>query len=553
MEWLSSLFFGDGIAHSVMILALVIALGIFLGRTVKFKGITLGITWILFMGIVASHFGMRINPTLLLFVKEFGLILFVYSIGLQVGPGFFSSFKSGGMKLVGLGVLNVLLAALVTIALYYIVNEPMSTLVGVMSGAVTNTPGLGAAQTVYADTFGANDPTIASGYAVAYPLGVAGVIISFLILRGVFRVKLDKENESTTASAEKDQATRCSIEFTNAGLDGSSVSEISHLINRPFVISRIRHADNTIEIASGNSRLNIGDKLLVISNDTDQEAIIAFLGKPTDDMKAGDWVRLDSQLVSRKIIVTRSKFNGHTIGSLHLRNNFGVNVTRVTRSGVDLVATPNLELQIGDKLLVVGTEAACASIANTLGNSTKQLREPNLIAFFVGILMGVILGSIPIAMPGLSQPVKLGLAGGPLIVAIIMSRFGPHFKIVTYTTVSANLMLREIGISLFLAAVGLGAGETFVPSIVAGGYWWILYGFIITVVPVLIVGVIARVVWKMNFFTIMGMLAGSQTNPIALAYANSLGSNDTASVSYSTVYPFVMFLRVLVAQILVLM
>lgn len=553
MEWLSSLFFGDGIAHSVMILALVIALGIFLGRTVKFKGITLGITWILFMGIVASHFGMRINPTLLLFVKEFGLILFVYSIGLQVGPGFFSSFKSGGMKLVGLGVLNVLLAALVTIALYYIVNEPMSTLVGVMSGAVTNTPGLGAAQTVYADTFGANDPTIASGYAVAYPLGVAGVIISFLILRGVFRVKLDKENESTTASAEKDQATRCSIEFTNAGLDGSSVSEISHLINRPFVISRIRHADNTIEIASGNSRLNIGDKLLVISNDTDQEAIIAFLGKPTDDMKAGDWVRLDSQLVSRKIIVTRSKFNGHTIGSLHLRNNFGVNVTRVTRSGVDLVATPNLELQIGDKLLVVGTEAACASIANTLGNSTKQLREPNLIAFFVGILMGVILGSIPIAMPGLSQPVKLGLAGGPLIVAIIMSRFGPHFKIVTYTTVSANLMLREIGISLFLAAVGLGAGETFVPSIVAGGYWWILYGFIITVVPVLIVGVIARVVWKMNFFTIMGMLAGSQTNPIALAYANSLGNNDTASVSYSTVYPFVMFLRVLVAQILVLM
>ena len=553
MEWLSSLFFGDGIAHSVMILALVIALGIFLGRTVKFKGITLGITWILFMGIVASHFGMRINPTLLLFVKEFGLILFVYSIGLQVGPGFFSSFKSGGMKLVGLGVLNVLLAALVTIALYYIVNEPMSTLVGVMSGAVTNTPGLGAAQTVYADTFGANDPTIASGYAVAYPLGVAGVIISFLILRGVFRVKLDKENESTTASAEKDQATRCSIEFTNAGLDGSSVSEISHLINRPFVISRIRHADNTIEIASGNSRLNIGDKLLVISNDTDQEAIIAFLGKPTDDMKAGDWVRLDSQLVSRKIIVTRSKFNGHTIGSLHLRNNFGVNVTRVTRSGVDLVATPNLELQIGDKLLVVGTEAACASIANTLGNSTKQLREPNLIAFFVGILMGVILGSIPIAMPGLSQPVKLGLAGGPLIVAIIMSRFGPHFKIVTYTTVSANLMLREIGISLFLAAVGLGAGETFVPSIVAGGYWWILYGFIITVVPVLIVGVIARVVWKMNFFTIMGMLAGSQTNPIALAYANSIGSNDTASVSYSTVYPFVMFLRVLVAQILVLM
>ncbi len=553
MEWLSSLFFGDGIAHSVIVLALVIASGIFLGRAVKFKGITLGITWILFMGIVASHFGMRINPTLLSFVKEFGLILFVYSIGLQVGPGFFSSFKSGGMRLVGLGTLSVLLTALVTIALKYIVDVPMSTLVGVMSGAVTNTPGLGAAQTVYTDTFGVSDPSIASGYAVAYPLGVAGVIIAMLILRSAFRIKIDKESENSKIASNKEHAARCSIEFTNVALDGHTVSEISHLVNRPFVISRIRHANNTVEIASGNSRLNIGDKLLVISNDTDQEAIIAFLGRLDDDMKAGDWVRLDSQLVSRKIIVTRSKFNGHTIGSLHLRNNFGVNVTRVTRSGVDLVATPNLELQLGDKLLVVGTEVACDSIANALGNSTQQLREPNLIAFFVGILMGVILGSIPIAMPGLSQPVKLGLAGGPLIVAIIMSRFGPHFKIVTYTTVSANLMLREIGISLFLAAVGLGAGETFVPSIVAGGYWWILYGFIITVVPLLFVGVIARVVCKMNFFSIMGMLAGSNTNPIALAYANSLGSNDTASVSYSTVYPFVMFLRVLVAQILVLM
>ncbi|MBP3425337.1 MAG: putative transporter [Rikenellaceae bacterium] len=553
MDWLSNLFFGEGIAHSVMVLAMVIASGIFLGRMVKFKGITLGITWILFMGIVASHFGMRIEPTLLSFIKEFGLILFVYSIGLQVGPGFFSSFKSGGMRLVGLAAFNVLLTVGVTIALFYIVDEPMSTLVGVMSGAVTNTPGLGAAQTVYTDTFGVSDPSIASGYAVAYPLGVAGVILSFLILRGVFRIKLDKENEGTKTAAEKEHATRSSIEFINPNLNGLTVMEIGKLINRPFVISRIRHADDSIEIASGSSRLTLGDKLLVISNDTDQEAIMAFLGRPTEDMKAGDWVKLDSQLVSRKIMVTQSKFNGHTIGSLHLRNNFGVNVTRVTRSGVDLVARPNLELQFGDKLLVVGTEAACASIANMLGNSTKQLREPNLIAFFVGILMGVILGSIPIAFPGLSQPVKLGLAGGPMIVAIIMSRFGPHFKFVTYTTVSANLMLREIGISLFLAAVGLGAGETFVPSIVSGGYWWILYGLIITIVPVLIGGVIARLVFKMNFFSILGMLAGSNTNPIALAYANSLGNNDTASVSYSTVYPFVMFLRVLVAQILVLM
>ena len=553
MEWLGSLFFGDGVAHAVIVLALVISLGIFLGRVVKLKGVTLGITWILFMGIVASHFGMRINPTLLSFVKEFGLILFVYSIGLQVGPGFFSSFKSGGMRLAGLGALSVLLTALVTIALKYIVDVPMPTLVGVMSGAVTHTPGLGAAQTVYADTFGVSDPSIASGYAVAYPLGVAGVIVAMLILRSAFRIKIDKEIEQSQIANVKEKATRVSIEFTNPSLDGHTVMEIGKLVNRPFVISRIRHANNSVEIASGSSRLVAGDKLLVISNDTDIEAIVAFLGHRDEELKAGDWVKLDSQLVSRKIMITQTKFNGHTIGSLQLRNNFGVNVTCVTRSGVDLVATSSLKLQFGDKLDVVGTEAACASIANTLGNSTKQLREPNLIAFFVGILLGVILGSIPIAMPGLSQPVKFGLAGGPLVVAIIMSRFGPHFKIVTYTTVSANLMLREIGISLFLAAVGLGAGETFVPSIVSGGYWWILYGFIITVVPLLLVGVIARVIYKMNFFKIMGLLAGSNTNPIALAYANSLGSNDTASVSYSTVYPFVMFLRVLVAQILVLM
>ncbi len=554
MDWLSTLFVGEGIAHSVLTIALVVAVGTFLGKHIKFKGISLGITWILFVGIVASHFGMRIDHDLLSFAKEFGLILFVYSIGLQVGPSFFSSFKKGGMVLVGLGALNVLFAVAVTIAIHYVTGEPMPTMTGVMSGAVTNTPGLGAAQTIYGDTVGQDEvySSIASGYAVAYPMGVVGVILSIIILRALWKVKLDKEAEKTAQNSDVEHAAILSLEFTNPNLDGMKVSEIGHLINQTFIISRIRHADNSIQIAAGESRLTLGDKLLVITNETDQDAIMALLGGPTKDLKAGDWVKFDNQFVSRKVMITKSQFNGHTIKSLHLRNNYGVNITRVYRAGLDLVATPDLELQFGDRLVVVGTEAACAAVGDLVGNSTKQLREPNLVAIFIGVVLGVILGSIPIAMPGLSEPVKLGLAGGPLIVAIIMSRFGPHFKVRTYTTVSANLMLREIGISLFLASVGLGAGETFVPSIVTGGYWWILYGVLITMVPVIVVGLLSRWLLHLNFYTIIGMLAGSNSNPIALAYANSLSSNDAVSVSYSTVYPFAMFLRVLVAQLLVL-
>ena len=403
MDWLSTLFIGEGIAHSVLTIALVIAIGTFLGKHIKFKGISLGITWILFMGIVASHFGMRIDSTLLTFAKEFGLILFVYSIGLQVGPSFFSSFKKGGMTLVGLGALNVLFAVLVTIAIHYITKEPMSTMTGVMSGAVTNTPGLGAAQTVFSDTMGYNDPSIASGYAVAYPMGVVGVILSMIIIRGVFGIKLDKEDSATSTSSPAEHTARLSIEFTNPNFNGLKVSEIGKFINRSFIISRIRHADNTIQIASGESRLTIGDKLFVTTSEADQEAITTLLGKPAKDMKAGDWVKLDSQLVSRKVMITKSKFNGHTIGSLHLRNNYGVNVTRVYRAGVDLIASPDLELQFGDRLVVVGTEAACASVGELMGNSTKQLREPNLVAIFVGVVLGVILGSIPIAFPGLRE------------------------------------------------------------------------------------------------------------------------------------------------------
>lgn len=552
MNWFTNLLFGTGIAHSVFLLALVIAAGIALGK-LKIKGISLGITWILFVGIIASHFGMRLDAGILEFAKEFGLILFIYSIGLQVGPGFFASFKKGGLKLVGYSSILAVLAVVVMLILQVITATPLTTMVGIMQGAVTNTPGLGAAQQALRDATGSGDPTIAMGYAVAYPLGVVGVILSIILVKIIFRIKCDDE---TKMLIEQDSDTphtvRTSIELANFNAIGQSISTVQKLMNRSLVISRIRRFDGQIEIASADSILKPGDKLLVICDETDKESIVAFLGQELPDMKFDDWRKLDSQLISRRIIITQPDINGKNLGSLRLRNNFGVNVTRVNRAGVDLIATSKLELQMGDKLTVVGTEAAIESVAHFLGNSMKRLREPNLITIFVGIFLGVLLGSIPIAFPGMPQPVKLGLAGGPLIVAILMSRFGPHYKLVTYTTLSANLMMREIGISLFLACVGLGAGEGFVETVVGGGYMWILYGFLITVVPVLLMTVLLRWLAGMNFFTVMGLAAGTMTNPIALAYINSLGGNDHASVTYSTVYPFAMFLRVLFAQALIL-
>ena len=550
MNWFYSLFFGDSLAHSIFVLASVITVGILLGK-IKIGGVSLGTTWILFIGIAASHFGMTVTPEVLHFVKEFGLILFVYSIGLQVGPGFFASFKHGGLQLVGLASLIVVLGVATAYILHLTTGTPIPTMVGILSGAVTNTPGLGAAQQAYTDATGFNDTTIATGYAVAYPLGVVGIIFSMIFVRYALRVRFEKEDEALAAMNDehKKYAEKISVQFTNAVLDGRTVGEVKELINRSFVISRIADADNHIVVATSENLLHLGDKLLIVCSSEDTDAIVAFLGRVID-MPFEEWGSLDSQLVSRRILITKPSINGKKFSDLHLRTKYGINITRVNRAGVDLIPYQGMELQVGDRVMVVGSEKAIAQVADVLGNSLRKLREPNLIMIFLGIALGVLLGSIPLL--NIPQPVKLGLAGGPLIVAILIGRFGTHFHLVTYTTMSANLMLREVGITLFLAAVGLGAGSGFIEAVINGGYRWVGYGAIITVIPLLIVSFIARLGMKLNYYTLMGLIAGSTTDPPALAYANATAGNDMPAVSYATVYPVVMFLRVLTAQIFIL-
>ncbi len=551
MNWLYNLFFGGGIAHAVITFALVITLGILLGK-IRIKGISLGITWILFAGIACSHFGMTVDEGIRHFVQEFGLILFVFSIGLQVGPSFFSSFKHGGMTLVACATAIVLLGVATAYMLHVITGTSVPTMVGILSGAVTNTPGLGAAQQAYADAAGHPDETIALGYAVAYPLGVVGIILTMIVIRYAFRIRFEKEDEELARiSNEHKLAEKVSLEFTNRMLDGHTVDNLRELVNRQFVISRICH-DGEIRMADDDSVVHYGDRIRVICQAEDIEAITAFLGRCTE-MTDEEWNVHAPQaelLVSRRILITKTSINGKKFSDLRLRTKYGINITRVNRAGVDLIPYQGLELQVGDRVMVVGPAKAVEQVADVLGNSLTKLRQPNLVTLFVGIALGVLLGSIPFM--NVPQPVKLGLAGGPLIVAILIGRFGPHFHLVTYTTMSANLMLRELGIALFLAAVGIGAGDGFIYAVIGGGYRWIGYGFIITVVPLLLVAVVARIWLKMNYYTLMGLIAGSTTDPPALAYANATAGNDMPAVGYSTVYPVVMFLRVLTAQIFIL-
>ncbi len=552
MDWLHTLFFGGGIAHAVITFALVITLGIWLGK-VKIGGISLGITWILFVGIACSHFGMTVDNDVRHFIQEFGLILFVFSIGLQVGPSFFTSFKHGGMTLVGCATAIVLLGVATAYVLHLTTGTPIPTMVGILSGAVTNTPGLGAAQQAYSDATGMADESIALGYAVAYPLGVVGIILSMILIRYALRVRFEKEDEELARlSNEHKLADKISVEFTNKQLDGQSVQHLRELVNRQFIISRIRHGEEIL-MADGESRLHCGDRLRVILQADDIEAVTAFLGRQVT-MADEEWEshtsNADAELISRRILITKPSINGKKFSDLRLRTKYGINITRVNRSGVDLIPYQGLELQVGDRVMVVGPAKAVGQVADVLGNSMKKLRHPNLATLFVGILLGVVLGSIPLM--NVPQPVKLGLAGGPLIMAILIGRFGTHFHLVTYTTMSANLMLRELGIALFLAAVGIGAGDGFIEAIAGGGYRWIGYGFIITVVPILLVALFARLYLKMNYYTLMGLIAGATTDPPALAYANATAGNDMPAVGYSTVYPVVMFLRVLTAQILIL-
>ena len=557
MELLKDLFegspnlWGGGVAHSVLILSLVIAFGIMLGK-VKIAGISLGVTWILFVGIVFGHFNLSLNEHLLHFLKEFGLILFVYSIGLQVGPGFFSAFKKGGFTLNILAVTSVSLSIAVAIVLYLVTDTPITTIVGILSGAVTNTPGLGAAQQANSDLNGIDAPEIAMGYAVAYPLGVIGAILALQSLKYILKINTtteEAEAEKGMGHLQELTVRPVSLEIINKAIDNKTIKDIHPLVNRKFVISRIRDQHGKQELVNSDTELHLGDQILVISNPKDIEAITVFFGKQIDVK----WEDEDSNLVSRRILITKPELNGKTLSQLRIRRNLGASITRVNRSGVDLVAAPNLQLQMGDRVTVVGSELAVSHAEKILGNSLKRLNHPNLIPIFIGIALGCILGSIPFMLPGIPQPLKLGLAGGPLIISILISRFGPHYKLITYTTMSANLMVREIGISLFLACVGLGAGKGFIETIVnEGGYVWIGYGAIITIFPLLLTGLIGRYGCKLNYYTLIGILSGANTNPPALAYSNEQTSCDAPAVGYATVYPLAMFLRVLSAQLLIL-
>lgn len=552
MNWLNNLFFGTGIAHSIVVLALAITVGITLGAKLKFKGITLGITWILFCAIACSHFGMTLDPMVESFAKDFGLILFVYSIGLQVGPSFFSSFGKGGLSLNLLAAGIVLLGCVTAYVIHVVSGVDIATMTGVLFGAVTNTPGLGAAEQTYQDLMGVANPDIASGYAMAYPLGVVGIIFSLLALRWIFRIKLDKEEQQVKAEkGEVPQVLHYDLELTNPQVDGIRVRDLGLLTHVTVVVSRILDKDGNEFMPDADTILHVGDKVRFVTDQTNERTIL-LLGPKTDI--AWEEMEKNIHLVNRHIVVTKPKINGKRILDMKIREAFNITITRVRRAGIELLATPELRLQMGDRLTVVGEQEAVDKMAKAFGNSTKKLDAPNLASLFFGILLGVVFGSLPIMLPGLSQPFKLGIAGGSLIVAIIIGAFGPKWHLVTYTTSSANLMIREIGIALFLAAVGFGAGKSFIPTLVGGGYVWIGYGVLITLIPLLIIGIIGRKGLKLDYFTLMGLIAGSTTDPPALAYATSQSSvNDRAAVAYSTVYPLTMFLRVLTGQLMILL
>ena len=552
MDWLQNLLFDENsIAHIVLLYSFVIAVGVLLGK-IKFFGVSLGVTFVLFTGIVCGHFGLTGNTQILTFLQDFGLILFVFCIGLQVGPSFFSSFKKGGiaMNLVAIGI--VVLNIAVAVALYYGLNGriELPMMVGILCGAVTNTPGLGAANEALSQ-LNYNGPQIAMGYACAYPLGVLGIIGSIIAIRYICRVNLKKEEEDIA----KEEAANphltprmMHLEVHNEALAGKTLLQVRDFMGRDFVCSRILQ-NGHVSIPNRDTVFHLGDQLFVVCAEDDAEAIIAFIGPKIEV----DWEKQDTPMVSRRILITQPKMNGKQLGEFHFSSMYGVNVTRVNRSGMDIFASRNLTLQVGDRVMVVGQQDAVERVAGVLGNQLKRLDTPNIVTIFVGIFLGILLGSLPIAFPGMPTPLKLGLAGGPLVVAILIGRFGHKLHLVTYTTMSANLMLREIGIVLFLASVGIDAGANFVQTVVDGdGLLYVGCGFLITVIPLLIMGAVARLHYKMNYFMLMGLIAGSNTDPPALAYSNQTAGNNAPAVGYSTVYPVSMFLRILTAQLLIL-
>lgn len=558
MDWLINLITNtDSVAHIALLYAVVIATGVYLGK-IKIGGISLGVTFVLFAGIVAGHFGFTAPIPTLTFVQDFGLILFVFMIGLQVGPGFFSSFKEGGVTLNLMAVSTILLNILVMFACYYAFfntsdprNLPM--MIGTLYGAVTNTPGLGAAQEALSSIMGANAPAIANGYACAYPLGVIGIIGATIAVRYICRVKLQKEEEAL--NSKEDDATSkphmMHLIVMNEFLAGHTILEIHDFLKRDFICSRILR-DGELIIPKSSTTLEMNDKIFIVCPEADAKAVQAFIGRETVVPEFAEQEKT-KQMISRRIVITRPEINGKTPAKLHFSSVYGVNVTRVTRQGMEIFARPDLPLQVGDKVMVVGDKVSVGRISSVLGNMEKRLDTPNIATIFVGIILGLLFGSMPFAVPGIPVPLKLGLAGGPLIIAILIGRYGYKMKLVTYTTTSANLMLREIGLVLFLSSVGIKAGADFVNTVVEGdGLLYVGCGFLITVIPLLITGTIARKVYKFNYFTIMGMMAGACTDPPALAFANATCSKDAPSIGYSTVYPLSMFLRIFTAQLVVL-
>ena len=552
--WLENLLFNpDSIAHIVLLYSVVISIGVLLGR-IKISGKSLGVTFILFVGILLGHFGFTGNLQIINFIQDFGLILFIFCIGLQVGPSFFSSFKKGGLSMNLLAICAIVLniAVMIVIWLCMFEKDDLPMLVGVLCGAVTNTPGLGAANEAL-HQIGYSGAEIANGYACAYPLGVVGIIGATILIKSICRIDLSKEQEAMKLEEDTDphmKPCRIYIEVANKAIDGLTLKHARELTKRDYICSRILHNGQLI-LPSKDTTLHLGDHMQIVCAEDDMEAIITFIGhKVSVDMEFED---KHSPLISQRILVTEPDVNGKTLTQLSLSGKFGVNVTRIYRAGVDLLARPDQRLLIGDRIRVVGPQDAVDRLASRLGNSHKYLDHPNILTIFVGILIGVIFGSMPIVIPGMPTPIKLGLAGGPLIISILISRFGHKFKLVTYTTVSANLMLREIGLALFLASVGIKAGANFINTVVEGdGLLYVLSGFLITVIPILIIGITARLKYKMNYFTLMGMIAGINTDPPALAYANQTAGNDAPALGYTTVYPLSMFLRILTAQIIIL-
>lgn len=560
MEWLIELFkpHNVSLASTILLYSFVIFAGIYLGK-IKIFGVSLGVTFVLFVGILLGHFGYTVDGDVLHFLREFGLILFIFSIGMQVGPGFFSSFKEGGIQMNMLAMLAIALNVGITVTIYFLQggsegNTSISQLVGIMSGAVTNTPGLGAAQ----QTFLQVNPEgydvsqqMSMGYAAAYPLGVIGIILTMILLKAIFKIDPEKE----TAEIENDEKSSqlaphiATFRVTNEMVNGLSMFKMHTLISVNYVISRIEKPDGTVIIPTAKDCIETGDLVLVVCSVQDEEIFSRFIG-PKVEKK---WEMERGPVVSRRILVTRTEYNGVKLGALRLHSAYQLNVTRVNRAGVDLLAAPNLRLQMGDRLTVVGKLDDINNLAQKLGNSMKRLNEPNLITMFIGIFLGIVVGSIPLQFPGMSVPMKLGLAGGPLVVAILVSAYGHKIHLVTYTNSSANLLLREIGICLFLASVGIAAGKDFAATVFnARGITWVGYGFVITLVPLLVVGIIARAKYKMNYFSICGMISGNYTDPPALAYGNKIANNDAPAVAYSTVYPLTMFMRVIAAQVIIL-